>query len=285
VNGLSSGVDKGALLVEFIGATGAGKSTLVAALSDALAGRGLRVREAHDVILARHGLAWAPGRHTRSALVYFLALLSSVRCVCRRDGFRLGRLAVRTIVRDAGGLRIGAGLLRNVVKRIGTDGLLRKLRPGLGDCDVVLCDEGLVHAAHNLFVHAGSLPRKEEIALFGELVPRPDLLVWVTAPTEWSAEVIRRRGHPRVAATPEAARAFAEHARETFEVLSSLPGLRERIYRLDNPARDGGPGGPAVDALAALIAGRVRAAALPGPPPAPQPAAPGSVPTSVPSAP
>jgi thymidylate kinase len=270
------------LLVEFIGATGAGKSTLLAALTGALTARGLRVREAEEVILARHGLARVSGRNVRSALVYFLALLSCVRSVCRRDGFRLALLSVRTIVRDSGGLRIRFGLLRNVVKRIGTDGLLRKLRPALGDCDVVVCDEGLVHAAHNLFVHAGAAPRKDEIALFGALVRRPDLLVWVTAPTARSAEVIRRRGHSRVAATAEAARTFAERAHETFEVLSSLPGLSERIYRLDNSARDGGPGGPALDALASHIVEHLRERSRPEL--APQTAV-QSVPTSVPSVP
>ena len=283
MNALGPGDDRGALLVEFIGATGAGKSTLVAALTDALAARGLRVREAHDVILTRHRLAWVSGRHARSALVYFLALLSCARCVCGREGRRLSWLAVRLIARDAGGVRIGAGLLRNVVKRVGTDRLLRRLRPALGACDVVVCDEGLVHAAHNLFVHAGAPPRREEIALFGELVPRPDLLVWVTAPPERSAAVIRRRGHPRVA-SPEAAQAFAERAHETFEALASLPGLRERIYRLDNPA--GGPAVPAVQALAALLVERLRQRRMyPDPAPAPPSAAPGSLTTSVPSAP
>jgi thymidylate kinase len=282
VNDPSATDERGPLLVEFIGATGAGKSTLLAALTGALTARGLRVREAEELILARHGLGWVSGRHVRSALVYFLALLSCLRSVYRRDGFRLARLSVRTIIRDAGGWRIGAGLLRNVVKRIGTDRLLRKLRPALGDCDVVVCDEGLVHAAHNLFVHAGAAPRKDEIVLFGALVPRPDLLVWVTAPTARSAEVIRQRGHSRVAATAEAAQTFAERAHETFEELSSLPGLSERIYRLENPARDGGPGGPSLDALASLIVERCRERCRPEP--APQDAA-ESVPTSVPSAP
>jgi thymidylate kinase len=280
----SSREDSGPLIIEFIGATGAGKSTLVAALIDTLAGQGVRAREANDAVLAWHGLGFVPGRHLRAALVYFFALLSFARSLCGREGRRLSWLAVRLILRDAGGLRIGAGLLRNLVKRVGTDRLLRKMRPALSDCDVVVCDEGLVHAAHNLFVHAGSLPRKDEIVLFGSLVPRPDLLVWVIVPTARSAEVIRQRGHPRVT-DPATAQAFAERAHETFEVLSAVPGLRERIYRLDNRAGCG-PTGPAVRPLAALLVERLRPhGPQPDPEPAPPPVAPEQLPTSVTSAP
>src|SRR5437763_532379 len=83
-------------------------------------------------------------------------------------------------------------------------------RPALRDCDVVLCGEGIVHAAHNLFVHTGTEPNRGAIVLFGRIVPKPDLLIWVTAPLAQSAAVILRRGHSRVHGTPDAARTFAE---------------------------------------------------------------------------
>jgi O-antigen/teichoic acid export membrane protein/thymidylate kinase len=258
--GTSTADDNGPLLVEFIGATGAGKSTLVAALLEALEGQGLRVCEAHEAILARYGLAFVSHPGARSALVSVLSLFSFGRSVCTREGFQLWRLAVRAIARDAGGLGIGAGLLRNVVKRIGVDRSLRQFRPGLRDYDVIVCDEGLVHAAHNLFVHAGPPPRGEEIALFGALVPRPDLLVWVTASPAQSAAVIRQRGHTRVTGTAEAAPRFARHSHETFEALAAVPRLGERISRIDNSARGG------ASAVAALVADIVERLRQPGRP-------------------
>jgi hypothetical protein len=145
------------------------------------------------------------------------------------------------------------GLLRNVSQRIGAHVLLQRLRRGLRDCDLVLCDEGIVQAAHNLFVHAGAAPRPEEIVQFAQTVPRPDLLVWVAAPPAQSAAVILRRGHPRVPAVPAAAGAFAERAHATFEVLFTVPGLRAILHRVDNPA--GPPGRDGADI-------RVRAAAI-----------------------
>jgi hypothetical protein len=243
----------GTLIVEFAGATGAGKSTLAAEVMAALADRGFRVREGHDAILASYGLAFVRRPKVRSALVHLLTFASFWRCVLTRDGFRLSRLAVRSIVRDAGSIWVGIGLLRNVSQRIGAHVLLQRLRRGMRDCDVVLCDEGIVQAAHNLFVHAGAAPRKEEIVRFAETVPRPDLLVWVAAPPAQSAEVILCRGHPRVPAVPEAARAFAERAHATFEVLSTVPALRAILHRIDNPA--GPPGRECADI-------RARAAAI-----------------------
>jgi hypothetical protein len=240
------------LLVEFIGATGAGKSTLVAATAAQLADRGFRVRQADEAILARYRLAAFTGPTVRTVLVHALALVAFWRHALTREGRTLSRLALRAIRRDADSAWIGAGLLRNFMKRVGSHVLLERLRGPACDCDFVLCDEGVVHAAHNLFVHAGAAPREEEIALFAEVVPKPDLLIWVTAPTAQSASVLLRRGHSRVRATSSAARTFAEHAQSTFEVLSCVRGLRERIYHVDNSVR-------AVDPCGAAIRGRARA--------------------------
>ena len=52
-----------------------------------------------------------------------------------------------------------------------------------------------------------------------------------------------------------AARTFAEHAQTTFEVLSSVQGLRERIYKVDNSAQAADRNGGAIPARAGAIGG------------------------------
>jgi thymidylate kinase len=251
-HGLRSRAARNIPVVEFIGVTGVGKSTLIAAAAELLSRQGFRVRDADEVILARYGLAFPRHPKLRSALVHVLAVPPFLEYLCTREGRRLSRLAVGSIARGMAGIWTGVGLLRNFSKRIGCHLLLDKARGALRDSDVVLCDEGVVHAAHNLFVHTGSEPNREAIVLFGQLVPKPDLLIWVTAPTSQSAEVILWRGHSRVEGTNEAAWAFAEHAHATFEVLSSVEGLRERIHQVDNTAN-------ADDSRAALIHARASA--------------------------
>jgi hypothetical protein len=226
--------------VEFIGVTGVGKSTLLAAVKDSLSLQGLRVCQAEEAILARYGVSFQRHPKLGSALVHFLSLGPFGRYLGTRGGLALSRLALRSITRGMATLWTGLGLLRNFLKRIGFHLLLEKVRDQLDDCDILLCDEGVVHAAHNLFVHTGAKPDRDEIVRFGQLVPKPDQLVWVTAPTAQSAEVILRRGHSRVRGPSAAALAFAEHAHATFEVLSTVPGLQEKIYRIDNSAKSVG---------------------------------------------
>jgi hypothetical protein len=240
-------------VVEFIGVTGVGKSTLIAAVAESLLLQGVRVRTAEDLILARCGLAFVRHPKLRSALVHLLAVPPFLRFLCTRRGRRLSRLAVGSIARSMSGIWTGAGLLRNFSKRIGCHLLLEKASRQMRDCELILCDEGVVHAAHNLFVHTATEPNAEAIVLFGQMVPKPELLVWVTAPTSQSAAVILQRGHSRVHGTSVAALAFAEHAHATFELLSSLDGLRERIHRVDNSTDGGEASEAAIQARACAI--------------------------------
>src|SRR5205085_12367956 len=98
------------------------------------------------------------------------------------------------------------------------------------------CDEGAVHAAHNLFVHIRRAPRAEEIAAFADLVPKPDLLVWVKAPPDQSVACTLRRGHRRVAPGLPSAQAFVNHANIALTALFAVEVVRERLVVIDNSA-------------------------------------------------
>jgi PST family polysaccharide transporter len=222
------------LVVEFIGPTGAGKSTLISAVVQPLIAQGLRVGLAEDVILRSFGLSCPGFPKTQSALVLALSLRAFCRHFFTRQGSQLSRMAFASIMRGMDNPWIGANLIRNFIKRIGSHFLLEGLRGKICDYDVVIWDEGAVHAAHNLFVHSRTEPKPEEIEEFGRLVPKPDLLIWVTAPTAQLVKVLLQRGHSRVSATPLAANRFAERAQTTFRVLTCVVGLHRRVYQIDN---------------------------------------------------
>jgi hypothetical protein len=84
------------------------------------------------------------------------------------------------------------------------------------------------------------------------MVPRPDLLIWVTAPVAQSVQVIQGRGHSRVRGA-SAARTFVEHANTAFQMLSSVDGLRENIYRIDNSTQSSDRDASALHARALAI--------------------------------
>jgi hypothetical protein len=242
------------LLVEFTGVTGAGKSTLVTALIDVLSRQGFAAREAHDMLLARYGLRCQRWPGLRAVFIHLLAVLPFLRYMLTREGFRLACFAARVVARDAGSFRLAIRLLRNFVKQIGTYRLLLRLQPRLQGCDFILCDEGGLHVAHNLFVHAGAAPRRDEILLFADIIPKPDVIVWVKAPAAHSIACTLERGHPRVPGTAAAAQAFVDHAQLTFDTLCSLPELRNRTLAVVNSAPNPADLGPAVDKQAHRVA-------------------------------
>lgn len=244
------------LIAEFIGATGAGKSTLMAAVGEALVRQGCRVREADDLLLVRFGVGFITQPRLRSAVVHILAMPAFARYLCTRNGRSLTRLAVCSIMRGKERIWAVISLLRNYVKRLGADRLLAS--SAWHQCDIVLCDEGVVHAAHNLFVHAHVKPNADAIVRFGMLVPKPDVLIWVTAPTTQSAAVIQRRGHSRVYSPATEALTFAEHAHTTFELLAGVAGIHERIIRVDNAAAGTGACDADIQERASVIADFIR---------------------------
>jgi hypothetical protein len=240
-------------VVEFIGVTGVGKSTLVAAVERYLSDQGARVVIAEDAILAHYGLGRIGSRRLRSAAIQALSLPAFARYFFSREGASLIRLARDSITSGMGSLGMGARLARNFSKRVGSHLLLEELRDSLERYDVVIWDEGIVHAAHNLFVHTGIAPCCEDIARFASMVPKPDQLVWVTAPPAQSINVLLGRGHTRVPAEAGAARDFVQHAAMTFGVLAGVPGLQERIIEVDNSFPDAEQGPASIRARARYI--------------------------------
>ena len=108
------------------------------------------------------------------------------------------QLALIITLHNAANFRLAWMLLRNVVKRMGVHQALTDRHANLSNFDFILCDEGILHAAHNLFVHTTSSPNPQEILRFANLVPMPDLVIWVTAPPDQSiACILPARSCPR----------------------------------------------------------------------------------------
>ena len=221
-------------IVEFTGVTAAGKTTLLHAVKDVLADQGFRARDAYDLILAQYGLNLKEYPTLRSLLMDLVAFLPFLRYLTTRKGLELLVLAIQVIIRDAGGFLVALNLGRNIAKRIGVHVLLTRLSRQSVHTDFALCDEGVLHTAHNLFVHADRAPDPVEIARFGSIVPMPDKIIWVGATQEQSIEIILQRGHSRVGKSRNAAQAFVEHGYFAFDVLSSQEAVQDKLFSIDN---------------------------------------------------
>lgn len=221
-------------IVEFTGVTGVGKTTLWAAVKDVLSDQGIVARDAYDVILARYGLNLIRYPKLRSVIIDLLTLFPFLRYISTGKGLGLLGLAIRVIRRDARGSLTKFNLARNFAKQIGVYVLLAKLRRKLDHCDFVICDEGTLHIAHNLFVHTDTAPDPREIVDFSNMAPKPDIVIWVKATKEQSIECILRRGHPRVKDSSYAAQAFVKHGYFTFSVLCSDESVQDKLFVIDN---------------------------------------------------
>ena len=221
-------------IVEFTGLTGSGKTTLLEAVKAVLSDQGFVAGDAYDVIMARYGLNLTRYPKLRSLLMDLVAFLPFLRYVTTRKGLELLVLAIRVIIRDAGGFLVALNLGRNFAKRIGVHVLLTRLSRQSVHTDFALFDEGVLHIAHNLFAHADRPPDPLEIAHFGSIVPKPDIVIWVRATQEQSIEVILQRGHSRVGKSRNAAQAFVEHGYFAFNVLSSQEAVQDKLFSIDN---------------------------------------------------
>ena len=224
-----------ALIVEFTGVTGVGKSTLVTVVKEMLVNQGFLAHDAYDFILAAYGINPTPNAQLKSILIDLIAFPSFVyHSFTTKQGFVLLHLAIKVITRDARTLWEILNLLRNFVKRVGVHLLLKKLCYRLDQFEFVICDEGILHVAHNLFVHQGIPPDPNEVLRFGRLISLPEIIVWVKAPKEKSVKCILQRGHSRVDRSPAAARMFVNHGCCTFEALCENESIRNRLLIIDN---------------------------------------------------
>ncbi len=227
------------MMVEFIGCTGAGKTTLIREVQRLLAGH-TRVLNASDLGTALLGLP----RFSHPTLINlsqdllglpaFLGTLPRQRAFV---GFVVGTLfqAARREPRQA---PILANYWRSMVRKLGVYELARRF---LSE-QVVLIDEGTVLAAHLLFVFHGPPPRLADLDRFAQLVPLPDLLVYVTAP---SALLVRRSLGRRDVRREMRGRNWAQvhacvrRASQVFDRITQTERLRPRTLTVFNGAGDG----------------------------------------------
>lgn len=202
--------------IEFIGSTGAGKSTLARRVLLACRAQGLDACLADEFVLQRLRLNGVKGHLPRTLLVDLCALALCLLTWRRHRAFY--RLALPLIWRLRAPWLEKANLMRNVLKKIGIYEIVSR-RPS--QSKVVLVDEGTLHAAHNLFVHVSGPGSRSDLEAFGRLAPLPDMAVYVAERESVLIQRTLQRGHKRI---PDRSYASVEHfvreAIETFDLLT-----------------------------------------------------------------
>lgn len=222
------------LLVEFTGCTGSGKTRLAAQVRALLIHAGVDARSPEEILPASRLLASVRNPSLRNVVADLLFAPFAMRGIRRWTAF--SRTVARQAVRYADSPAVAVSVIRSVWRKIAVHEVLRH---GSVTAEVVLVDEGILHAAHNVFVQAKTPPREGDLAEFFRLAPRPDLAFCVRAPEE----VVRLRTRlrpdpPRPRGRGDWIAAYVANGVRLYDRIGDLPGLRSWWM----PADGGDPG-------------------------------------------
>jgi thymidylate kinase len=238
------------VIVEFIGASGAGKTSLARNVVRSL-------EETHDVVtasdlvLGRLGLEEVAAPTARNLVADLSAGVEVLRL--NREHRAFLTYALRRLSRHRPKSLQTLNYVRSVVRRLGMDRIARRR----GRDVVVLADEGIVLAAYVLFVYGNAGFDKDDLAEFAGLAPLPDRIVHVKAPIDSLVQRTLSRRHP-----PRELRSHDEKtirrllgsAADMFAELVTTPSLRDRVLEVENP----GGADTAQRELAARVADFIR---------------------------
>jgi thymidylate kinase len=240
------------MIIELIGSSGAGKTSLVRLLKRR-GGGPEPIVPIMDLIMDRPGRRWIENPKVTNLVADVTALPSFFRGPDEDRTFV--RYAFDRIKRHAPSRFASVNYRREILRNVGKHELAR--RAGA----TVLVDEGAVLTAYHLFVYSDAPFDRSDLERFAALVPLPDGIVYVTAPVDVLVD--------RAMSRPDRRRELAfddrketerwiARAAEVFEGLTALPRIADRTLVVDNA--DDTPAGQAavVGRIAAFIDDRAR---------------------------
>ncbi len=246
------------MIVEFIGASGSGKTALMKQVAPLL-GTAEDVAIASDLVLGRLHMSGVGAPTARNLLADVSAAVEMLRV--KREHRALLGYALRRLGRQRPVSWHTVNYVRSVVRRLGVDEIARRR----GRRMVVLTDEGIVLAAYLLFVYGNVRFDETDLAQFADLVPMPDRIVHVKAPLETLVDrTMSRPDPPRELRTRnhQTLSHYLGSAAELFARLVALPVMRDRVFEVENNGDTPGE----LNELAAEVASSIGAAPYRGNP-------------------
>ena len=164
-------------MIEFIGCTGAGKTTLISDVQRRLV-QIASVTTSFRLVASPLGLRNVTNPTARHLIQEFIGFPFFIRSLYRHKAFII--FILRMLARQADFSVFMMNNLRSLVRKISVYEMTKRRQHK----QIVLVDEGTVLLAHNIFVYSSALYTAEEIARFASLVPLPDIIIYIKAPVE-----------------------------------------------------------------------------------------------------
>jgi hypothetical protein len=222
--------ERAPVIIEFVGASGSGKTSLARQVARLL-GDTHNAVIASDLVLSHPHLKKIATPTARNVMADLSALIEMLRLNGEHRTFLA--YALRRLKRHRPRTLQTLNYVRSVVRRLGVDEIARRRGRGM----VVLADEGIVLASYLLFVYGNSGFDGDDLAEFVGLAPLPDGIVHVRAPLE---SLVRRtfsridpprelRGRDKKSVSQ-----LLGSAVDMFEGLVATAPLRDRVLEVEN---------------------------------------------------
>jgi len=165
------------MIIEFIGSTGTGKTTLISAVQRRLA-ETAEVMTAFEQVASPVGLRRVTNPTARNLIQELVGFPFFIGSLYRHKAFII--FILRMLARQASFSFFTINNLRSLERKLGVDEILKWRQNN----KIILVDEGPLLLAHNVFVYSGAHYPGEEIAMFAALVPLPDIIIYIKAPLD-----------------------------------------------------------------------------------------------------
>lgn len=218
------------MIVEFVGSTGAGKTSLISKIHHKLAQTNA-VTTQFDLIAAPLGLKSVVHPTVQNLIQEVVALPFFVSSLSRYKKFLVH--TIRTYSNETKFSIHSINNLRSLERKIGLYEITKLYKQD----QIILVDEGPILAAH-MFVFTGSIVKASEIATFAELLPLPDLIVYIKAPVEVLVRrALQRPDPPREMGSkdPAVTEKYVRSATAVFDQLMEAESIKSRLLIVNNP--------------------------------------------------
>jgi len=217
------------MIVEFIGSTGAGKTTLISEVHRRLA-KTNPVTTSIDLATGLLGIRGMTNPTLQNLTMELVSLPVFILNLYKYNEFI--RHTVKLFWRNTGYSMQTIHNLRSLIRKIG----MYEITKRLGKDQIILVDEGPILAAH-MFIPAGNNYTSEEIARFIDLIPLPDLIVYIHASVDTLIErTVRRADPPREVDLKNSGQMeeYLKRAVAMFDQLTQAENIRPRLLVVES---------------------------------------------------
>ena len=217
------------MIVEFIGSTGSGKTTLINDVRQRLEKTG-RVTTSADLATSLLGFKNVTNLTLQNLEQEFISLPIFIGRLSKYHEYL--RQTIKLFWRNTGFSMQTIHNLRSLERKIG----MYEITKFFGKDQIILVDEGPILALH-MFVSAKNAYTLAEIARFTDLLPLPDLVIYIRASVETLIERTVRRTDPAREVdlkNPAQLDAYFKNAVAMFDQLTEAENIRNRLLVVEN---------------------------------------------------